>query len=123
MFQKAVALGVVEKGNLCAGVVYNNYQIDKDGNPLYIEMTIYSIDKIWCNRHNLNRLFYYPFSQLQLRSVRATCSAHNEGVKMFLTRLGFKQEGLHRQAYFDGGDALSFSMLRSECKWIGGGRG
>jgi len=123
MFTNVKALGVVEKGKLCAGVVYNNYQLDKDDNPLYIEMTIFSVDKIWCNRHNLHRLFSFPFSQLRLRSVRATCSAHNEGVKMFLTRLGFQQEGLHRKAYFDGGDAISFSMLREECVWIGGRNG
>lgn len=123
LFQNAKGLGVVEKEKLCAGVVYNNYQTDKDDNPLYVEMTIFSIDKIWCNRHNLGRLFLYPFSQLQLRSVRATCSAHDEGVKMFLTRLGFKEEGYHRQAYLDGSDAVSFGMLKEECKWIGGKNG
>jgi len=29
------------------------------------------------------------------------------------------REGLHRQASHDGSDALSFSMLRHECKWLG----
>lgn len=119
-FAKSVALGVIEKGKLCAGIVYNNFATDKDNKPLSIEMSIYSIDKSWCNRHNLKQLFCYPFAQLKLERVQAICSAHNEEVLMFLTRLGFTKEGYHRKAYFDGGDAISFGMLKEECKWIGG---
>jgi len=37
---------------------------------------------------------------------------------MFNKRLGFQLEGIHRQAWPMGGDALSFGMLKPECKWI-----
>lgn len=117
-FTPSRALGVLHEGNLVAGVVYNNYQETNDGKPLLVEMTIYSIDKRWCSRHNLRNIFAYPFSQLRLRRVQAICSAQNEGVIMFLKRIGFTHEGTHPSAYMDGSDALSFGMLKQNCRWI-----
>lgn len=117
-FKLSKALGVLCDGQLVAGIVFNNYQEKNDSSPLSIEMTIYSVDKRWCTRHNLRKIFAYPFAQLRLERVQAVCSAHNEGVIMFLKKIGFMQEGRHRMAYFDGGDALSFGMLKHECRWL-----
>lgn len=107
------AIGIQRGGKLIAGVVYNNYLPN-----ILIEMTIASIDKSWATRHNLKALFAYPFTQLNLGRVQALCSAKNEGVQMFLKRLGFDYEGAHPMAYHDGGDAMSFGMLKQNCKWI-----
>jgi RimJ/RimL family protein N-acetyltransferase len=112
------ALGILRSGQLIAGVVFSNYQEDIYLKPLSIEMTIFSVDKKWCTRHNLINIFSYPFAQLRLERVQANCSAHNKGVIMFLKRIGFTEEGYHRKAYADGGDALSFGMLKDECKWV-----
>lgn len=120
-FRPCRALGVLHKGKLAAGIVFSNYQETNGGEPLLVEMTIYSIDKRWCSRHNLHKIFAYPFAQLQLERVQAVCSAHNEGVIMFLKRIGFKHEGTHPKAYMDGGDALSFGMLKQDCKWVSHG--
>lgn len=117
-FHPCVALGVAKDNKIIAGVVYNNYQTDKNGNPLLIEMTIASVDKRWATRHNLKVLFSYPFAQLKLERVQALCSANNEGVQMFLEKLGFTKEGLHRKAYADGGDCISYGMLKNECRWL-----
>jgi len=123
MFEPCTALGVVSRGTLSAGIVFNNYQETIDGKPLLIEMTIFSVDSSWCTRHNLRKIFEYPFAQLKLERVQAICSSHNEGVIMFLKRVGFTHEGTHPKAYLDGGDALSFGMLKKDCKWIGGQHG
>lgn len=112
-FVPCKAIGVENNGELIAGVIYNKYEPG-----LLIEMSITSIDKAWCTRHNLNALFSYPFAQLQLKRVQALCSAKDEGVQMFLKRLGFAHEGTHPCAYHDGGTALSFGMLRHNCKWL-----
>lgn len=112
----AVAIGVLVGGALAAAVIYNNFRPGKVGS---IEMSIASVDRRWATRHNLEALFSYPFAQLSLGRVEAHCRAQDEGVIKFLTRLGFVREGLHRKASFDGSDALSFSMLRHECKWLG----
>lgn len=117
-FRNSRALGVLRGDKLVAGVLFRDYQETVSGQPLLIEMTIYSVDKKWCTRHNLRSIFSYPFAQLKLGRVQAICSAHNEGVIMFLKRIGFVQEGLHPRAYMDGGDALSFGMLIHQCKWI-----
>ncbi len=117
-FQPAVAIGVEHEGKIIASIVYNKYTTDNKNQPLLIEMSIASVDKRWCTRHNLNALFYYPFAQLRLKRVQALCSAKDEGVQMFLKRLGFIYEGTHRSAYVDGGDAMTFGMLKSECRWV-----
>lgn len=117
-FEKSTSMGVVRDGKLICGVVYSNYQETYTGEPLSIEMSVYSIDKKWSNRYTLYRFFAYPFIQLRLERVQTTCSAQDEGVIMFNRRLGFINEGMHRMAWPMGGDALSWSMLKSECRWI-----
>jgi RimJ/RimL family protein N-acetyltransferase len=111
-FKPCKAIGIERDGKLIAGVVYNNYV------GHLIEMTIASLDKRWATRHNLKALLGYPFAQLRLKRVQALCSAKDEGVQMFLKRLGFTHEGTHPCAYHDGGTALSFGMLKNNCKWL-----
>jgi RimJ/RimL family protein N-acetyltransferase len=110
------AIGVIIENKLIAGVVYNRFVPN-----VSIEMSIASIDKRWATRHNLKAFFNYPFIQLGLERVQTLCSSSDEGVIMFNKRLGFKQEGLHRKAWPMGGDAISWGMLKSECKWINHG--
>lgn len=111
----AIGIGVISGEKLIAGIVYNNYRPGIVGS---IEMSIASIDKKWCSRHNLKQLFSYPFAQLKLGRVETHCRAQDEGVMMFLERLGFAKEGVHRMAYHDGSNAISYAMLKSECRWL-----
>lgn len=113
LFDSYKALGVIANGNLVAGIVYHNYHEN-----LLIEMSIFSIDPSWCTRHNLKILFSYPFAQLRLERVQATCAASNRGVQTFLERIGFSEEGYHPKAHFDGTDAISYGMLKQNCKWL-----
>jgi len=117
-FEKSKAIGVIDGNKLIAGVVYSNMHTRPDGDPYMIEMSVASIDKRWATRHNLKAFFSYPFIQLRLERVQTHCKADDEGIFMFNHRLGFQQEGYHRQFWPMGGDAISFSMLRHECKWI-----
>lgn len=112
-FKNVNAIGVIEDGKLIAGVVYTGYFPNHS-----IEMSIASIDKRWCNRHNLKAFFRYPFIQLNLERVWTQCSAHDEGVIMFNKRLGFKQEGYHPKGWPLSGDSLSWGMLKENCKWL-----
>lgn len=107
------AIGVVEDDRLIAGVVYSGYCPNHS-----IEMSVASVDKRWCNRHNLKAFFSFPFIQLALERVWTQCSAEQEGVIMFNKRLGFKQEGYHPRGWPMGGDSLSFGMLKEDCKWL-----
>ena len=116
------AIGVENDKGLIAGVVYSNYRTKPDGNGLTVEMSIASIDKSWCTKSNLRTFFSYPFIQLDLERVQTTCSANEPDVIAFNKRLGFVHEGTHRKAWSLGGDALSWSMLKDECKWIKNGK-
>lgn len=107
------AIGLVDNNCLIAGVVYSGYCPKHS-----IEMSVGSVDKRWCNRHNLKAFFSYPFIQLGLERVWTQCSAEQEGVIMFNKRLGFKQEGYHPKGWPLGGDSLSWGMLREDCKWL-----
>lgn len=115
---KSKAIGQIIDGKLVSVVTYSNFQGRSDGSLFSLEMGIYSIDKRWCNRHYLKTVFEYPFMQLRLQRIQTVCSAEDEGVIMFNKKLGFTQEGKHRKAWHTGCDALSFSMLEGECKWL-----
>jgi RimJ/RimL family protein N-acetyltransferase len=116
-FEPCRAIGIVKNGNIIAGVIYNN-QKETQGTPYMLEMTVASIDKQWATRHNLKALFSFPFIQLRLKRVNTQCDSQNEGLIMFNKRLGFKEEGRHKNAFPTGSDAISFGMLKEDCKWL-----
>lgn len=111
-FTFSKAIGVMQGKKIIAAVIYHNCT------DFCIEMSVVSVDKRWATRHNLRAFFAYPFTQLGLRRVQALCSDKDEGVQMFLKRLGFTHEGTHPCGYHDGGTALSFGMLKQNCRWI-----
>lgn len=113
--EKSTCIGVVNGGQLICGILYNNYIPDVN-----IEMSIASVDKRWATRHNLRAFFKYPFIDLGVKRVSTLCSASKGDIVRFNERIGFKQEGFHRQAWPMGGDAVSFGMLKNECRWLNG---
>lgn len=110
------SLGIVRDGHIVAGIVYH-YRPPHDA-----DMTIASIDKRWCNRLVLKAIFVYPFLQLKCKRVTALVESTNQPIQAFLCRVGFQQEGILRQGYASGGDAVIFGMLRDECRWLENGR-
>lgn len=111
--EKARAMSVIKDDRLICAVVYSDYRPN-----ISIEMSIASVDKTWCNRHNLRAFFSYPFIDLGVKRVTTLCSANKGDIVNFNKRIGFKPEGYHRQAWIDGGDTVSFGMLKDECKWL-----
>lgn len=116
--EKSKAIGQIIDGKLISVVTYSDFKHSPERGFYSCEMGIYSIDKRWCNRHYLKTVFGYPFAQLKLERIQTVCNAEDEGVIMFNHKLGFKKEGLHRKAWHTGQDAISWSMLRGECKWL-----
>lgn len=65
--------------------------------------------------HAVHRLLQYGYEQLQLNRIEAFVDPANTSSFKLLERLGFKQEGLLRQAFFEKGsfaDAYLYSLLR-----------
>lgn len=113
--EKTESIAAVKDGKIIAAVTYHSFQPNHS-----VEMSIASVDKRWATRHNLRAFFKYPFIDLRVKRVQTLCSAKEDGVILFNQRLGFKPEGYHRCAWHDGGDAISFGMLKDECRWING---
>ena len=114
----STAIGVIKNNKLICVVLYSGYIESPFGEPIMIEMSVCSIDKSWCTRHNLKEFFTYPFIYLKVKRVQATISKQNKSVRKFAQKLGFKYEGMGRKAYPLGGDAAVYSLLRKECRWI-----
>ena len=110
----AVALGVEEDGKVLAGVVFNLY------NGPSICMHVAAVpDKRWMTREFLWRVFAYPFIQLDCRRVTGLVRVDNYEAQRFDEHIGFRREGLLRQAAADGTDMILYGMLKEECRWLG----
>lgn len=107
------SLGLEHDGELIAGVCFNMFT------GASISMHVAAVpDKRWMNREFLYRSFAYPFLQLGCRRITGLVRASNVVAQKFDEHIGFKREGLIREAFTDGEDAILYGMLRSECKWI-----
>lgn len=97
------------RGAIMGAVMFSKYA---NGN---IEMTCAG-EVGWIDRKALRLIYAYPFQQLQCRRVTARVHAANAVMRSYCTRMGFKPEGVLREA-IDGADLHLFGMLRKECKW------
>lgn len=110
-FEKYVAIGVVDDGKLIAGCVYNEFR----GHSIHV--SIASTTPRWANRTTLRAFFGYPFGQLQVKRLTAYTGKSMSGVRRFLERLGFVEEG-NLRCGFEDDDCVVYGMLREECRWI-----
>lgn len=111
-FSNFGAIGVTSNGALIGGVVYHEYKLTD------IQMSGAAISKKWLSHYRLMKIFSYPFIQLGCRRVTMLVPLRNSETRNFVEGLGFKQEGVLRQAFLDG-DCVVYGMLKQECKWIG----
>ena len=110
-FEKYVAIGIEENGEIIAGCVYNDYR----GYAMHV--SIASTTPRWATRGNLYALFAYPFLQLNVKRLTAYTGLSMASVRTFLVRLGFVQEGVIREGFVDD-DCVVYGMLRGECRWL-----
>lgn len=117
------AIGHFKDGKIIAAVTYNNFKMRPDKSLFSVEMGIYSCDRRWATKDFLYAVFAYPFIQLGFDRVSTACSAERPEIIAFNEKLGFVREGYHRKGWPLGGDSISFSMLKQECKWINNSKG
>jgi L-amino acid N-acyltransferase YncA len=104
------AIGWERAGELRAGVVYTEYS----GANI---VTAIALDEPM-TRKFLITVLWYPFVQLKTHRITALVERANMKSLRLCEHLGFKLEGILREAAIDGGDILLLGMLRSECKWL-----
>ena len=114
----STAIGVINnQGDILAGVVYYMHsEVD-------VRMAVAALPKVqWVTRQTLKVFFGHVFYDppLGMSKRRATTVVHkkNKHARQFNESAGFKLEGVHPEAFPDGGTAISYGLLKRNCKWI-----
>ena len=115
-FGPSAGIGVVLRGDLIAGVVFNNYRPYPNGST--IEASIAATSPNWATRSVLRDFFSYPFIQKDAMRLGVSCRKSNKHARKFVTRLGFRMEGVARRLWDGKHDAVVYSMLPEECRWL-----
>jgi len=110
---KHLTFGFMLNDRLIGGLIFHDYRPEHD-----IWWTVYTIDKRWCNRRMLREMFSLAFCGLKCRRINLLVSKSNFSGLNFVTKLGFKKEGLLRRYRENGEDCYFLGMLRQECKWL-----
>lgn len=106
------SIGIMTDGQLVGGAIYHGYRRHM------VDISLATTDKRWCTRKVLRSLFGYPFNQLRVVRLGATCSKKNKDIRNLMDKLGFKLEGCARKAFDGKNDAMVYSMLKTECRWL-----
>lgn len=107
-----LTLGFVRGGKLVGGLIWHGLT----GREVW--WTLYTTTPAWCTRRVLNFCFDLAFNRLKLKRINLLISRSNARSLDFCTRLGFRIEGLKRQARENGEDAFMLGMLNTECKFL-----
>jgi hypothetical protein len=110
------ALGVVRRGRLVAGCVYQNFR------TIDIDVVMAADSPSWALPDTLRALFGYPFLQLGVVRLTAIIGRANKRSRRLAEGLGFRLEGRARRALDGREDAMIYGMLREECRFLQRGR-
>ena len=111
---KSVGVAIADEEELIGGIVWTNYY------PMVpmIEINLATTTPKWCNTRILSEMFDYPFNQLKVGRVQATCEKKNKNIRRVLDGVGFTFEGVARKAFPGRKDAFIYSLLKHECRYI-----
>ena len=105
-------MGVVRDDKLIAGIVYHNYK------GFMVEATLVTTDRRWIGKDVIKAFMAYPFETLGCERFWATTNRKNKKMRKLFEGLGFKYEGCARKAFDGNEDAMIYSILKDENKWI-----
>lgn len=111
-FGDCITLANMVEGQILAVVVFHNFR------KTSCEISIASVSPRWGSRLFIREVFSLGFATC--RRILVLVAVDNQVSIDLVERLGFKREGLHRQAADDGTDLYSYAMLKQECRWING---
>lgn len=106
------AMSAVDANNeFSCVVVFTNFT------PRNIDLNVAAVGKNWASPKELvkmfNQIFTYAFHELRANRTTALIKASNEPTRAFVEHLGFKLEGIMRDAFEDD-DLCIYGFLASE---------
>ena len=106
----AMGIGLLDKGNLIAGAVYEGYT----GTNIFMHMCIAKpvTKEFW------QAIFSYPFDDLRVNRITAYMMEANTKVIELSKHVGFKEEGRLKGAAHDGTDMVASVMWKDDCKML-----
>jgi RimJ/RimL family protein N-acetyltransferase len=108
-------IGLAEDNTLHCVAIYHDLRENS------IEMSIAADTPKWATRGNIRAFLHYPFCQQGVSHVRAVIHIKNHRSRRFVQGLGFKLEGVLRQASKDGKNLMLYGMVRKEAdRWLNG---
>jgi len=112
-FGPCKTIGVVNDGNLVAGLVYHNW------NPEHgvIEISGSALDPHWLTRPILREMFDYPFNRCGCQLVVMRVSPHNKRLHRQLKAYGFKSYKIPR---LRGRDESEIIFTLADDEWRAG---
>jgi RimJ/RimL family protein N-acetyltransferase len=109
----AATLGVVIGGELVAAMAVGGKE---RGN---VEITFAADSPKWATRDTIRRMMAWPFDQLDCHRVTTRIAASNKRAIRFNEGIGFRREGVIREGWGPGEDAVLLGLLRSEApEWM-----
>lgn len=111
-FGACTAIGIIRRGHLVGGVVFNNCR------GFDIHMSAAFDRKGWALPETLRALCEYPFGQLKVSRVTSITGKKNKRARKALEYIGFTLEGVHPRGLDGREDAMSYGLLRENCKWL-----
>jgi RimJ/RimL family protein N-acetyltransferase len=109
------AIGLERDDNLVAGVLYEQHN-----GPNVMMHVASDGSRHWMTPAYMAACFRYPFLQLGVNRVSGLVRADNKDAQRFDEALGFKAEGVLREAAADGTDLILYGMLKRECRYLDG---
>ena len=106
-FTNAAGIGLVRKGEIVAGVVYESFSRNS------CAMHVASKKNYWFTKEFANAAFGVPFVQWDYERVTAPIYSENEQARRFVEKIGFVHEGTLRGTR----PVCIYGLLKSESRW------
>lgn len=115
-FKDYTALGVVRRGTFVGGVVYHEFMRMNYGNSIKVSFAFSSPS--WALPETMRKICSYPFVQLDCVRVTALVAKPNKRSRQMVEFIGFTREGAHPKGIDGRETAISYGLLRENCRWI-----
>ncbi len=112
--QNYVAIGFTRNKKPIGGVVFVEY------NPKIktCNLLVRSASRMFMKPEVLRHVFGTAFNNIGVDCIRVGVREGNKASEKVIRHIGFRKEGVHRRAWDGKTNMITFSLLKSECKYL-----